>query len=165
MRSSCAGFSSTCCLADFHASAISAFLLTGAAARCFLFARRCYWQLRRPCSPFPLGLQCCGDALAAKARCGLSSDSPQTSFAGNQTLWLGALTVHRSRQLLACLAPLWRRAATGVSTPQNHPLCRPSCSVPMSDFVPRHDRSRIPAAGKSSFPRALLKESVFKPHR
>jgi hypothetical protein len=94
----------------------------------------------------------------------LSSDSPQTSFAGNKTLWLDALTVPRSRQLLAPLAPLRRRAATGVSTPQNHFLCWPSCCVPMSDFVRRNDRRRVPVLGKSGFPRALPKESTFKPH-
>ena len=165
MRSFYAGFFSTRCLADFHAFVTSAFLLTGAAPLCFLFAGHFYSNLRSPFRPRPPQPRPCGSALAAKARCALSSDSPQTSFAGNQALRWDALTAHRSRPLLARLAPLRRRGATGVSTPKNHPLRRPSCSVRIGDF-PRHkDRRGIPTAAKSSFPRALTKESAFKPHR
>ncbi len=142
MRSFCAGFSSTFYLADSPAFVTSAFSPTGVVPHCCLFAGRSYWcvpssrrqRLRQP--------RFCGNVLAVKARCALSSASQRTSFTNANIPRLHALTARSDRSLTPPTAPPPRREATSVSVPQNHPLRRPSCCVRMGDFcsLPRLQR-------------------------
>lgn len=161
MRSFCAAFSSTFCLADFPASVTSACSLTGAAPHCFLFAGHSYWRLRNPsCQRLPQP-RFCGGALAAKAPCALRSDSAQT---GARVARLAALTAHSKRPLMAHPASLRRRGARSVFTPQNHLLRRPSCYVRFGDSARHKDSRSILPLGKSSFPGPSPNESAFKTH-
>ena len=152
------------CLADSPESVTSVCSPTDAAASCFLSAERSYSRVRSPFSRRLPRQQFCGSALAAKAQCAWSSDSPQTSFAGNKGLRQGALTARRIKPVMARPASFRRRDTTGLSTPQNHSLRRPSYPVRTGDVARHKNRKGLPALGKSSFRRARVKESAFKPH-
>ena len=160
-----AGFSSMFYLAAFHASVTSACSRIDAGAHCFLFARRSCSHCRSPLRRRVPRPRFCGDAPVVKVRCALSSDSQQTSSTRAKAHWLGVLTARSKRLLIARPASLRRRGATGVSTPQNHSLRRPSCSGQMGGFARHKDRKGCSPSANPVFPEPLTKKSAFKPHR
>jgi hypothetical protein len=118
------------------------------------FAGRSYSHVRSPFSQRLPRARFCGGALPARARCALSSDSPQTNSTGTKAPRSSVLTAHSIKPLTARSASLWQRGATSVPNPQNHPLCLPSCSIRNADLALRKGRKGIRTLGEPGFPRA-----------